>query len=146
MRILLLGATGNLGSRLVPALLAHHHILTILIRSSSLSKLPTLFSPSLLAQIHTIAEGDVTIAADIKKIILENDIEGIVNVAGTQVKKGEFLLPKIAKAVMSASVEVNKERADEGKGGKGKEGLRVWITAGLGIVRYPGTEYLIQDL
>ncbi|CZR57960.1 uncharacterized protein PAC_07850 [Phialocephala subalpina] len=136
MRILLLGATGNLGTRLVPALLAHNHVITILIRTSSLSKLPTLFSPSLLPQISVIAEGDATNVADIKKAIVENGIEGIVNVAGTQVKKGEFLLPKIAKAVTSAAVEVGHERG---------KSLRVWITAGLGIMKYPGTGWEIQD-
>ncbi|KAF8862876.1 hypothetical protein BDZ45DRAFT_798782 [Acephala macrosclerotiorum] len=143
MRILLLGATGNLGRRLVLALLAHNHTITLLIRPSSLSKLPSLFSPSLLSQVHTVAEGDATNAADIKKAIMENEIEGIINVAGTQVSRGEeFLLPKIAKAVTSAAVEVGRERKRDGKGGKE---LRAWITAGLGIMKYPGTGWEIQD-
>lgn len=142
MKILLLGATGNLGRRLVPALLAHNHTITLLIRPSSVSKLPTIFSPSLLPLISSIVEGDATNSSDVKKAMIENQIEGIVNVAGTQVKRGEeFLLPKIAKAVTSAAVDVGRERKRDG----GRE-LRAWITAGLGIMKYPGTGWEIQDL
>jgi uncharacterized protein YbjT (DUF2867 family) len=35
MKVLLLGATGNLGSRLVPALLTHNHNVVAYVRSAS---------------------------------------------------------------------------------------------------------------
>jgi len=43
MRVLLLGATGNLGSRCLPALVAHKHVVTVFVRNSS--KLRAMMSP-----------------------------------------------------------------------------------------------------
>lgn len=140
MRVLLLGGTGSLGRRLIPALLAHNHKLTLYLRSPS--KLTPLISPSLLAQISSIEVGDGTDSARIKQVLVEHDIEAIINVAGTQVRSWqEFLLPKIAKAVTDAAVEVSKSRIQ-----RGERELRVWITGGLGIMKYPETGKLIQDL
>jgi uncharacterized protein YbjT (DUF2867 family) len=135
MRVLLLGATGNLGSRCIPALIAHKHILTIFVRNPA--KLRSLVSASLFERVNAIVEGDVTDSAALKKAILDHNIEGIINVAGNQVKFWEeFLLPKIARAVADAAVQVGKQRGTP---------LRAWITSGLGILEYPGTNYLIQD-
>ncbi|KUJ15513.1 uncharacterized protein LY89DRAFT_783645 [Mollisia scopiformis] len=137
MRILLLGGTGNLGRRLIPALLSHNHTLTLLLRNPS--KLTSLITPNLHALISAIETGDATDAAAIKRTLVAHDIEAIINVAGDQVRSGEeWVLPKIAKAVTEAAIQVSEER------GKGRE-LRVWITCGLGIAAYPGTGRLIQD-
>jgi hypothetical protein len=82
-------------------------------------------------------EGDATDSSALKKAILDHDIEGIINVAGGLVMPSkEFLLPKIARAVIDAAILVGKER--------GKP-LRAWITSGLAILEYPGTNYLLQD-
>ncbi|PVH69615.1 hypothetical protein DL98DRAFT_598500 [Cadophora sp. DSE1049] len=135
MRILLVGATGNLGLRLIPALLAHSHILTIYIRNAP--KLRSLISPSLDSLVNAVVEGDATDTTSLTQALCDHDIEAIVSVAGNQVLPWrEFQLPKIAKAVVDASIVVGKER--------GKP-LRVWVTSGLGIMRYPGTRRLIQD-
>jgi uncharacterized protein YbjT (DUF2867 family) len=135
MRVLLLGATGNLGSRCLPALIVHKHIVTVFVRNPS--KFRSLVSPSLLEHVNAVVEGDVTDSAALKQAILDHSIEGIINVAGNQGKSsGEFLLPKIAKAVRDAAVPVGQQRAKP---------LRVWITSGLAILEYPGTNYLIQD-
>jgi putative NADH-flavin reductase len=135
MRVLLLGATGNLGSRCLPALIAHRHIVTVIVRNPA--KLRSLVSASLLERINAIVEGDVTDSAALKRVLLDHDIEGIIDVAGNQVKFWEeFLLPKIARAVVDAAVLVGRQR--------GKP-LRAWITSGIGILQYPGTNYLIQD-
>jgi len=50
----------------------------------------------------------------------------------------EFLLPKIAKAVMDAAVAVGRERGVP---------LRAWLVSGMNILQYPGTPnlYLLQD-
>jgi hypothetical protein len=136
MRVLLLGATGNLGSRCLPALVAHKHVVTVFVRNSS--KLRAMMSPALLAEANAIAEGDATDSTALEKAILDHDIEGIIDVAGNIVPPWkEFLLPKIASAVRDAAVAVGKQR--------GKP-LRAWITSHLGILEYPGTSYLIQDL
>ncbi|TVY40944.1 hypothetical protein LSUB1_G003110 [Lachnellula subtilissima] len=93
MRVLLLGGTGNLGKRCVPALLAHEHVLTIYVRNPSKFK-------------HL------------------------------ECSRQSFLLPKIAKAVADAAIAVGNERGVP---------LRVWITAGLGLLKTPGRPYLIQE-
>jgi uncharacterized protein YbjT (DUF2867 family) len=135
MRVLLLGATGNLGSRCVPALLAHNHILTIYVRNTH--KLRSMHSPALLERVNAIVEGDATDYVALAQAIREHGIEAIIDVAGNQVLPWkEYLLPKIATAVSKAAVTVGKERGVP---------LRVWVTSGIGIMRYPGTSYLLQD-
>jgi uncharacterized protein YbjT (DUF2867 family) len=135
MRVLLLGATGRLGSRCLPALIAHKHIVTVFVRNPL--KLRSIVSASLLERVNAIVEGDATDSSALKKAILDHDIEGIINVAGGLVMPSkEFLLPKIARAVIDAAILVGKER--------GKP-LRAWITSGLAILEYPGTNYLLQD-
>ena len=116
MRVLLLGATGNLGKRCVPALLAHEHVLTIYVRNPS--KFKSVMSPEIIQRLESIVVGDATDTATIAKTIRDHDIEGIVNVAGNQVLPWkEFLLPKIAKAVADAAIAVGNERGVP---------LRVW--------------------
>ncbi len=135
MRVLLLGGTGNLGLRLIPALIAHKHILTIYVRN--ISKLRSLVSAELLERAGAIVVGDATDSAALKKAILDHDIEAIVDVAGNQVLPWkEYVLPKIAKAVSDAALEVEQERGRP---------LRAWVTSGMGIMKYPGTPWLIQD-
>ena len=134
MRVLLLGATGNLGLRLIPPLLAHNHILIVYVRSPS--KLQSLIPASLYSQI-TVVSGDATDSTSVKTAILDHDCDAIMDTAGNQVLPWrEHLLPKIAKAVSDAAVAVGKER--------GKP-LRAWFVAGLGLLEYPGTGYLLQD-
>jgi len=57
MRVLLLGATGNLGSRVVPALLVHRHAVVVYVRS--ISKLHHLLPSSIITKI-TVVSGDAT--------------------------------------------------------------------------------------
>ncbi len=83
MRVLLLGATGNLGSRCLPALNAHQHAVTIIVRN--VPKLRSRMSPALLEKVNTIVDGDVTDVTLLKKTLLEHDIEGIIDVAGNQI-------------------------------------------------------------
>ena len=135
MRVLLLGATGNLGRRCIPALLAQDHQVILYIRN--LTKLRSLVSSSLLDRLTAIVFGDATDAVAIREAILGHNVEGIINVAGTRVRPGEeFLLPKIAKAVSDAAVAVGRERGRP---------MRVWIITGMGALQCPGTKYLVQD-
>ncbi len=135
MRVLLLGATGSLGRHCVQALVAHKHVVTLYVRN--IPKLRTIISPALLALVDSIVEGDATDSEGIKRALVAHDIEGIIDVAGNQVLPWrEHLLPKIATAVSSAAIAVGKERGRP---------LRAWVTSGIGIMRMPGTEYLIQD-
>jgi uncharacterized protein YbjT (DUF2867 family) len=135
MRVLLLGATGNLGSRCLQALIAHKHTVTVVVRN--VPKLQSMMSPALLEQIHAIVEGDATDSAALEKAILDHGIEGIIDVAGNVVPPWqEPLMPEIARAVTHAAVAVGKQR--------GKP-LRAWFTSGIIILEYPGTGYLLSD-
>jgi putative NADH-flavin reductase len=134
-RVLLLGATGNLGLRLIPALLAHNHVVTAYVRSPS--KLQALLPESLFSRL-TIVLGDATASSSIKQALLSHDCDSIVDVAGNQVWPWkEYLLPKIAQAVVDAAVAVGKERG---------RALRAWFIGGLGSLEYPGMGWNVQDL
>lgn len=134
MRVLLLGGTGNLGLRCIAALLVHHHTVVVYVRN--IPKLKSLLPPTILAVV-TIVKGDATDSAGIRKTIIENECDAIVDTAGNQVWPWQdFLLPKICRAVATAAVEVGEERGAP---------LRSWFIGGLGLLRYPGTDYLLQD-
>jgi nucleoside-diphosphate-sugar epimerase len=79
MKALLLGATGNLGTRLVPALLTHGHRVVAFVRSSS--KLQSLLPASAFQQI-TVVEGDATNSNAVKRAILDNECDAVVSAAG----------------------------------------------------------------
>jgi putative NADH-flavin reductase len=134
MKVLLLGATGNLGVRCIQALLAHKHDVTLYVRNPA--KLRMMVSPAVTSHV-TIVVGDALDSAEIKKAILDHDIAGIVNVAGNQVAPWkEPILPKIARAVTEAAVAVGRER---------KIPLRAWLVTGVNVLRYPGTTELLND-
>ena len=136
MRVLLLGGTGNLGLRCIPALLAHNHVVTVYVRNPS--KLRLLVSQSVLEK-TTIVVGDATDAAALERTILAQDIDAVIDVAGNQVLPWkEHVLPKIAKAATDAAVAVGKARGRP---------LRAWLTTAINIMQYPGMPdgYLVQD-
>jgi hypothetical protein len=96
-----------------------------------------MMSPAILERLESIVVGDVTDSPALENTIRDHNIEGIIDVAGNQVLPWkEYLLPKIAKAVSNAAITVGKERGAP---------LRVWVTAGLGLMQKPGTSYLIQE-
>ena len=135
MRILLLGGTGNLGSRLIPALIAHGHVVIAYVRS--MSKLRTTISPPLFDEIETY-EGDALDSSAVEDAIQKYACDAIMNTAGTREPFGkEQILGKIAASVSSAAIKVGKNR--------GKP-LRAWFIGGLGSLEYPGTGgWKIQD-
>lgn len=136
MRVLLLGSTGNLGSRLIPALLAHHHIVIAYVRSQS--KLQSLLPTGLIKRI-TVYEGEGTDSEEILRALREFKCDAIINTAGVvdrKEKKASHGL--IAAAVLKAAAKIKKE-----SGGKT---LRVWLIGGLGSMEYPGTGgWKLQD-
>jgi uncharacterized protein YbjT (DUF2867 family) len=135
-RVLLLGATGNLGSRLLPTLLAHRHAVIAFVRSPT--KLASLIAPSLLSHSDlTVVEGDATDSSAIRRAIVLHDCDAIADVAGNQVAPWkEPVLERIVGAVVDAAVKVGRERGRP---------LRAWVIGGMGSLRYPGTDrHLIQ--
>lgn len=135
MRVLLLGATGNLGSRLVPALLTHNHSVVAYVRSAN--KLKSLLPASVYQQL-IVSQGDATDPASIKKAILNNKCDAVVSTAGLAAMApwGSSDLPKIFRSVLAAAREAGTER---------KKPLRVWFLGGLGVLYYPGTETMLSN-
>jgi uncharacterized protein YbjT (DUF2867 family) len=135
MKVLLIGATGNLGIRLVASLLTHGHSVVAYVRSAS--KLESLLPPSIYSQI-AVVQGDATNAVSIKQAILDANCDAVVNTAGLAAlppwAKGD--LPTIFRAVLDGVQQAGAER---------KEPLRAWFLGGLGVLHYPGSEKMMSN-
>jgi nucleoside-diphosphate-sugar epimerase len=134
MRVLLLGATGNLGSRLVPALLTHGHTVVAYVRSAS--KLETLLPATVYEQV-TIVQGDAKNSQLIKKAVLDHKCDAVVSTAGVAALApwAKSDLPEIFRAVLDAAREAGRER---------QYPLRVWFLGGQGVLYYPGTQAMLS--
>ena len=129
MRILLLGATGNLGSRLLPALLAHKHTVTVLIRSEA--KLRSLIPTTLLKSI-TIVTGDASSASLITQTLLAHDCDAVINSAG-QAAIFPWEAPRmqhIVRAVVQGAQDAVSQRGGQSK-------IRAWFLGGMTVLDYP---------
>ena len=135
MKVLIIGATGNLGIRLVAALLTHGHSVVAFVRSSK--KLESLLPPSVYHQV-TVVEGSATDPVAIKRAILDNGCDAVVNTAGLAALPpwGSGELPAIFRTVLDAVKEAGLER---------KKPLRAWFLAGMGVLYYPGTETMLSN-
>lgn len=134
MKVLLIGATGNLGLRLVAALLTHGHVVVAYVRSAN--KLESLLSGSIYSQI-TVVEGDATDSSLISQTILEHDCDAIVNTAGVAAmapwKRNN--LPEIFSAVLKGVQQAGVQR---------DQPLRAWFLGGLGVLQFPGTDTMLS--
>jgi nucleoside-diphosphate-sugar epimerase len=132
MRVLLLGAAGKLGSRILPALIQRGHTVTAFVRDPS--KLPSGISKDHFSY----EQGDATKATDIKAAATKHECDAIVNAAGVAAVApwGHSNLPIIIDAVIRATLELGRER--------GKP-LRLWVTAGMGLLDLPTKSYMLVD-
>lgn len=137
LRVLLLGATGNLGLRLIPALLSHDHTVIAYVRNPP--KLKSLLKTELLSPI-TIVEGDATDTAGMHRAIMKHNCNALICAAGMVVLNpwGKATLPRISEAAADAVILAAQER-----GGKP---LRCWFLAGMSLLDYPGSTYFLGDL
>lgn len=135
MKVLVIGATGSLGIRLVAALLTHGHSVVAFVRSSK--KLESLLPTSVYRQIAVI-QGDATDRVSIKGAILDANCDAVVNTAGLAALPpwGKSELPAIFHAVLDAVREAGLDR---------KKPLRTWFLAGLGVLYYPGSESMLSN-
>jgi nucleoside-diphosphate-sugar epimerase len=134
MKVLLLGVTGRVGSRMLPALLAHHHEVVAYVRTASK------VAPEASSKISSIVEGSGTDSAGIKAAILSQNCDAVVNAAGLAPvlnlgKKGP--LPEIFAAIVKAAVEVKQER--------GGVPLRCWFLSGWSMLDSPKSPHIIYD-
>lgn len=134
MKVLLLGVTGRVGSRMLPALLEHNHEVVAYVRSASK------VSAEATAKIKSIVEGSGTDSGGIKAAIISQNCDAIVNAAGLAPltslgKKGQ--LPDIFAAIVKAAVEARQER--------GGPPVRCWFLSGWSILDSPKQPHLIYD-
>ena len=128
MKVLVLGATGNVGSRLLPALQAHGHQVVALVRSET--KLKDLL-PSSITSRTTIVVGNADDSKAVREALVRNRCEALVNSAGlASVFPWEApRMQGIIQAVATAAVEASKEL--------GKP-IRAWFLGGMTCLDYPG--------
>jgi len=135
MKVLLIGATGNLGLRLVAALLTHGHVVVAYVRSAN--KLESLLPASIYSQI-TVVEGNAKDSSLISRAILEHNCEAVVNSAGLAAmapwKRNDLpeIFSAVLKGVQQAGVQRNKP-------------LRAWFLGGLGVLQFPGTDTMLSN-
>jgi nucleoside-diphosphate-sugar epimerase len=135
MHVLVIGATGNMGLRIIASLLTHNHKVVAYVRSSS--KLESLLPHSVFNQINVV-QGDAKDSAAIKTAILSQNCTAVVNTAGVAGaapwSKGD--LPAIFRAVVKGVREAGLER---------QEPLRAWFLGGFGVLKYPGSETMLSN-
>ncbi|WPH01288.1 Hypothetical protein R9X50_00412600 [Acrodontium crateriforme] len=135
MKVLLIGATGNIGCRLVPALLTHGHTVVAYVRSSN--KLESLL-PSATFQQISVVEGNAKDSTAVKNAIINTKCDAVVNCAGlaAMVPWSSSDLPEIFRSVLEGVKEAVTDR---------KKPLRVWFMAGMGVLHFPGTDSLLTN-
>ena len=104
MKVLLLGATKNLGSRLIPALQAHGHDVVVFVRSEA--KLKQMVPFSILSRV-AIATGDASDSHAVRKALVHSHCDALVDSAG-QASRFPWEIPHmqdIIRAVTTAVVE-----------------------------------------
>ncbi|KAF9737501.1 hypothetical protein PMIN06_003709 [Paraphaeosphaeria minitans] len=135
MKVLLIEATGNVGLRLVSALLTHGHNVVAHVRSAQ--KLESLLTESVHRQLSVI-EGSALDANSIRTAILDKKCDAVVNSAGLAAVAlwGKSDLPRIVAAVVEGVRQAGAER---------KKPLRVWFLGGMGALHFPGESSLLSD-
>jgi nucleoside-diphosphate-sugar epimerase len=134
MKVLLLGVTGNVGSRMLPALIAHEHQVVAFVRT------PAKISPEATSKLDSIVVGSASDIAAIKAAILSHNCDAVVNAAGVAAmtgltSQGEFAA--IFAAVVQGTLEAGQER--------GGAPIRCWFMSGFGILDSPKKPYLLLD-
>ena len=133
MKVLLLGATGTVGSRCVAPLLAHKHEVLLFVRS--VRKLQDLLPSSLLQGI-TIILGNATDQNAISKALIENRCDALINAAGQasifpwQAPRMQNVIHAVASAAVDASLALGHP-------------IRGWFMGGMAALdmpNMPGTE------
>jgi nucleoside-diphosphate-sugar epimerase len=135
MKVLLIGATGNLGLRLVAALLTHGHVVVAYVRS--VTKLESVLPASVYSQI-TVVEGNATDSSLIKQTILDHDCDAAINCAGLAAMApwSKSDLPEIFAAVLKGVQQAGTQKSRP---------LRAWFLGGMGALNFPGTDNMLSD-
>ncbi|KAF2651664.1 NAD(P)-binding protein [Lophiostoma macrostomum CBS 122681] len=135
MKVLLVGATGNVGIRLVASLLTHNHTVVAFVRSAS--KLESMLSTDVYKRL-TVVGGNATDTQSIKRAILDNNCNAVINSAGVAAVApwGKSELPAIFRTVLDAVQQAGSEKGTP---------LRVWFMGGTGVLCFPGTQTMLSN-
>ena len=127
MTVLLLGVTGNFGSRLLPALLGHKQKVVVYVRNER--KLRELLPSTILDRV-TVVNGDATDSANIRTSLVVHDCDTIINSAGkgTVLPWSEPQMQGLVKAVATAAINASKEL---------NRPIRAWFLGGISVLDYP---------
>ena len=130
MPVLLLGVTGNVGSRLLPALLAHKQKVIVHVRNER--KLRESIPSSILDHI-IVVNGDATNPASIKNALVEHGCDTLINSAGQAaiLPWSEPQMQDIIKAVATGAIDASKEL---------NRPVRAWFLGGMSVLDFPGME------
>lgn len=134
MKVLLLGVTGNVGSRLLPALLAHNHQVVVYVRN------PAKLAPEAKSRCSSVVVGSATDSVAIKSAILLHKVDAVVNAAGVAAMTG-FTAQGEFGAIFEAVVQAVREAAQE-RGAL----IRCWFMSGFAVLDHPKRPFLIHDL
>jgi putative NADH-flavin reductase len=134
MKLLLLGVTGNVGSRALPALIKHGHTVVAYVRS------PDKITTAVRKVLDEVVIGSATDTTALKRAILNHRCDGVFHAAGVaqqwgHSKTGEY--NKIFSAVITAIVEARKER--------GGPAIRAWLMSGFPMMNSINPPHLIGD-
>jgi len=134
MKVLVIGAAGNVGQRVVFYLLSEGHTVTAFVRSRS--KLVSILSPDTASNASLkIIEGDAVSVTSLTQAIRESDCDALMNCAGMPaiLPWNSSTFPAIGKAVTDACLDAL------------GEGKRVWMLAGLLLCDRPGGGLLMDS-
>ncbi|KAH6662749.1 hypothetical protein B0J14DRAFT_621787 [Halenospora varia] len=134
MKVLLLGATGNVGSRALPALIKHGHTVVAYVRS------PSKLAPEKRAVLADVVVGSVTDKSALKDAILAHNCDAVFHAAGVaqmfgRSKTGEY--NKMFATVVAAIVEAREERRGPA--------IRAWLMSGFPMLDSAIPTHLIGD-
>lgn len=130
MPVLLLGATGNIGSRLLPALLAHKQSVIVYVRNEQ--RLRELIPANILSHV-AIVNGDAKDSDGIKNALIQHECDTLINTAGlgSVLPWTEPQMQDIIRAVATGAVNASKEL---------NRPIRAWFMGGMTVLDFPGME------
>ena len=120
MKIFLLGATGNVGRRIMGLALQRAHEVTAFVRDET--KLLSLVDRPIQPNLH-VSIGDIGKSADIARVMVGHDVA--INAAGTVTDRSTFT--QLVQTVIDSTI------ISLGEGG------RLWLSGGAAVLNVPST-------
>jgi putative NADH-flavin reductase len=134
MKVLLLGVTGNVGSRALPALIKHGHSVVAYVRSTNR------LTPAVRAVLVDVVVGSATDKLALKNAILAYNCDAVFHAAGLAQQWGHSETGEyntIFAAVVAAIVEARRERHGAA--------IRAWLMSGFPMMDSVSPPHLIGD-